>query len=296
MVARFFMKNEGVIMKTITQMLSACLKVQVAMLIFIFAFSTACHRNEMHDEPVKPIALKAKILISDVSANNCLNLEKLNTLLQNPQFDVPAAIMTTNFKPLNSITQSKTDYFSYSSFYYRVTKANDLNLFTTAHQSDCQSIQLLTASNEVLTYTITEHSENQITFVLSDVYPENIPDYQKKKMADRLEPYEYTLTYVSSQEIKLIEKFRSIDPLCDEGEFLQFETTKNISWTENADGLPKQYQIDPLYLAAVQQSLPVVAPPVGSEEPVRSSTNIITVEEILKIMLTPIRDELELCS
>lgn len=297
-------------------------------LIFL---TSACNRSHSDTETLVP--LKAEVLIADISANKCLNLEKLNTQLQNPQFNVPAAIMITNLKPLNDISRDKTEFFSYSSFYYKVTKARDLNLFTAAHQTDCQSIQLLTASNEVLTYNITDHADNQITFVLTDAYQENIPDYEKKTLENRLEPYEYTVTYVSAHEIKVIEKFRSIDPLCDKKGSLKFEITKNISWADVDVELPKQYQVDPSYLSTVQQALQVattplppvsifsaalevnadpvaptdptvtppvdpvvVAPPTELNDPARRPTDIISVDEILKIMQTPIRDELKLCS
>lgn len=320
-------------MKTIIYRLPKKQIIQSFSLVSLLLFSTACNKTHSDVEPEVPI--KAEVMIADISANKCLNIQKLATQLQNPQFNVPAAIMTTDLKALNNISRAKTEYFSYATFYYKLTKANDLNIFTSAHQNDCQTIQLLTASNEVLTYNITDHSENQITFALTDTYQENIPDYEKKVLEERLEPYEYVLTYISTHEIKLVVKFRSIDPLCDDKKYLKFEITKNISWSESQDGLPKQYQMDPYYLGAVQQALAgavsttldttattnppppppvffawtaadtdpvtptdptVVITPIEPTEPVRSPIDIISVDEIQKIMLTPIRDELKLCS
>ena len=165
-------------MKTITSRLKSLSKIPTIFIPLALIFSSGCNHHNNDEQSL--VAPKAEVMISDISVNKCLNLEKLAAQLQNPQFNVPAAIMTTNLHPLNDISRAKTEFFSYSSFYYKLTKANGLNLFTSAHQIDCQSIQILTASNEVLTFNITEHSENQITFVLTDTYQENIPDYEKK--------------------------------------------------------------------------------------------------------------------
>ena len=165
-------------MKTITSRLKSLSKIPTIFIPLALIFSSGCNHHNNDEQSL--VAPKAEVMISDISVNKCLNLEKLAAQLQNPQFNVPAAIMTINLHPLNDISRAKTEFFSYSSFYYKLTKANGLNLFTSAHQIDCQSIQILTASNEVLTFNITEHSENQITFVLTDTYQENIPDYEKK--------------------------------------------------------------------------------------------------------------------
>ena len=308
---------------------------------------------------------KAEVLISDVSIDKCLNIEKLSAQLKNPQFAVPAAIMTTDLKSLIDISRNKKQFFSYASFYYELTQANDLNLFTTAHQDECKSVQLLTASNEILTYNITDHSDTSVTLTLSETYSENLPEYEKKVIEERVEPFEYTIIYLTAKHLKVIEKFRSIDPLCDTKQILKFESTKDIAWAQTPQDLPTHYQVDPYYLSLVQEAItnlspnpitppttpPVLTPPVEEPplasisrtlswdeapptatpadnptapaappavpptvdpvtphpttnppvattpaEPVRPSVDTISVDAILKIMTTPIRNELKLCS
>ncbi len=325
----------------------------------------ACNKSHQ-DLPVAQATHmpKAEVLISDISTDKCLNLEKLSAQLKNPQFAVPAAIMTTDLKPLNDISHNKKQFFSYASFYYKLTQANDLNLFTAANQDACKSVQLLTASNEILTYNITDHSETNLTLTLSDTYSENLPDYEKKVLAERIEPFEYTITYLAANHFKVTEKFKSIDPLCDTKTILKFESTKDVAWAATAEGLPTQYQVDPYYLSLVQEAItnanvnpvpamPPVAPPVAGPplastarslfwadvpptvaptappietpttptpavppaadpltpaapanppvvatpaEPVRPTVETISVDAIIKIMTSPIRNELKLCS
>ncbi len=322
-------------MKTITQKLS--------LLALTIGLASSCNRTRNLDTTTSAAPQKAEVMIGDISANKCLNIEKLNKQLEDPKFAVPAAIMTTNLKPLTEISRAKTEFFAYSSFYYKVTQANELNIFTTAHQDDCKTIQLLSASNEVLTYNITDHSEQQITFVLTDIYNENMIDIEKKTFAKRTQPYEYTVTYISPNEFKVTEKFKSIDPLCENIEYLKFEVTKNISWAQTAGGLPQQYTVDPYFLGLVQHAMvpaatptadataafiylddptnpvdptqppitpanpadpttnpptdpTVVTPPVAPVEPIANQIDVISVPDIIKIMSTPVRDELKICS
>ena len=192
------------------------------LVLILFMLTTACQK-ENTDEGSAFFALlppKAEILISDVSSEKCLNLEKFMGQINNPRFSFPAATMITDFKPVNAISNSKNLFFSFSTFYYKQGKANELALFNEVKQADCSTIQILTTSRELLTYHITESSDLHITFQLENKWSETMNKKQKEAFYNRIQPYEYTVIYASKNNLKIIEKYTTVDPLCESKKLL----------------------------------------------------------------------------
>lgn len=265
------------------------------MLLTLLTLTTACQKKNS-DEGLAFFALippKAEILISDVSSDKCLNLEKFMGQIENPQFSFPAATMITDFKPISGMSSSKNQFFSFSTFYYKQSKANQLALFNEVKQPDCSSIQILSTSRELLTYQITESSDLHITFQLQNKWSETMHKKQKEALYNRIQPYEYTVIYASKNNLKIIEKYTTVDPLCESKKLLKLEITKYISWAQNENELPTRYEIEPQYYNQVKSAVLNEAQDVL---PDLDLAGTLSTEEIKRIMNLPIKNELKFCN
>ena len=268
---------------------------KLTLLVLTLALAVSCQNksNDSSGSATDLNPLKAEILISDISSDKCLNLEKLTKQLNNPQFSFPAAIMTTDYKPVSEISAVKNDFFSFSTFYYKQTKANELALFNEVKQPDCSTLQILSASREVLTYKIVENSELHIKFQLSDTFRDTMSKVQKQASFDRVQPYEYTVIFASKNNLKIIEKYKSVDPLCETKKILKLEVTKNIAWAQTEAELPSRYEMNAGYFekvkSAVQADPTIVLPELDT-------AGTVAVNDIKTIMNLPIRNELKLCN
>ncbi len=263
--------------------------------LILFTLTMACQKKST-DESSAFFALippKAEILISDVSSDKCLNLEKFMSQIENPQFSFPAATMITDFKPLSGISSSKNLFFSSSTFYYKQGKANELALFNEVKQADCSTIQILSASREVLTYQITESSDLHITFHLQDKWPETMHKKQKEALYNRIQPYEYTVIYASKNNLKITEKYSTVDPLCESKKILKHQITKYVSWAQNENELPTRYEIEPRYFTQVKSA--AFTDPLDVL-PELDLAGTLSVDEIKRIMSLPIKNELKFCN
>ncbi len=267
---------------------------KITIQILSLALLVSCQNNSNDSSTPSDLnPLKAEILISDVSSDKCLNLEKLTMRLNNPRFSFPAAIMTTNYKPVSEISSAKSDFFSFSTFYYKQTKANELALFSEVKQTDCTSLQILSASREVLTYKIVENSDLYIKFQLADSFRETMSTVQKQASFDRIQPYEYTVIFASKNNLKVIEKYKSVDPLCESKKTLKMEITKNIAWAQTEAELPSRYEMNAGYFGKVKSAVQV-DPTVALPE--LDTAGTVAVTDIKTIMNLPIRNELKYCN
>ncbi len=267
---------------------------KVTVLLLTLAIAVSCQKkSDDSDNAAGLNNLKAEILISDVSSDMCLNLEKLNKHLNNPQFAFPAAIMTTDYKPVSEISSAKSDFFSFSTFYYKQTKANELALFNEVKQPDCTSVQILSASREVLTYKVVENSELHIKLQLTDTFRDTMTKMQKQASFDRIQPYEYTVIFASKNNLKIIEKYKSVDPLCETKKSLKMEITKNIAWAQTDAELPSRYEMNAGYFGKVKNAVQIDPAVVLPE---LDTAGTVAVADIKTIMNLPIRTELKYCN
>lgn len=267
--------------------------IKITFVLLVTMSVTACNKKKQPEVPKAP-PIDANIAIADVSSNNCLNVEKVLQRIQDKNFTAPAAVMTTNLKNISEISKSKLEFFSYATFNYKEANANDLEFLTQAKQNECQTIELLSASKEVLTYRISEHSDRFIKFRLQNSYRADLSDTEKKAMYERIQPYEYTIVYLSERSLKIIEKYQSVDPLCQSKTYLDFEVEKNISWAPTTSELPSAYEINPDYLSLVRNAINTEV--TSSTTVVSGTVGILSKVEIEQIMNTPPRDELKLCN
>ena len=184
-------------------------------------------------------------------------------------------------------------FFSFSAFYYKQGKANELALFNQVKQSDCSTIEILSTSREILTYKIIENSELHIRFQLQNKWSETMSKKQKEALYGRIQPYEYTVIYASKNNLKIIEKYTTVDPLCDTKNLLKFELTKYISWAQNENELPSRYEIDSNYYEYVKSA---VAADFTAALPELDLARSLATAEIKNMMVLPIRNELKLCN
>lgn len=261
------------------------MKIVVILLLVLATFS--CHKNQSTDDSeVSESEIKPEIQLASVSALNCLNVEKIMAHLQNSRFQFPAAIMTTDHRSMNEISISKDQYISYSNFYYKSGIPSELNLMSVAAQTECKAIQLYTASREILNFKITESSDQHIKFVLIDQFAQSLSGPKKRGLFKRLQPFEYDVIYQSDKSLKIIEKYKTFDPLCLTKNSLSFETTKIISWARVASELPDSYDIDLSFLNKVKSAI------INGAGEMQS---VLSVTEIKSLMQSPIREELKLC-
>ena len=262
----------------------------------VLVLSLGCQKSNPPEEEIVPEILntpKAEILISDISSDKCLNLEKLMQQLDSPQFSFPAAVMHTDFKTITNIPLHKSHYFAFSTFYYKQRKANELALFNQVKQNACDTLEIQSASREPILFKIIENSELHIRFQLVGMAQESLQKKQKEAFLERIQPFEYTVIYASKNKLKIIEKYKSVDPLCESKNTIKLEVTKSITWAQTEAELPSRYQINSTYYADVRSA--ALTDAIDSL-PVLDSVGTLSVDEIRHMMSLPIRNELKYCN
>ncbi len=260
---------------------------KIILIIFLIGIIFSCQKNNTSSESRKSESvLKPEIKLSDVSINNCLNVEKIIAHLQNSRFQFPAAIMTTQFHSLGDISVSKDQFMSYTNFYYKSGIPNELNLMSVASQTDCNTIQLYTSSHEILNFKIMEHSDRHLQFRLIDQFDQSVMKPKKRALFKRIQPYEYEVTYVTEKKLKFVEKYTTFDPLCLTKKNLNFEVTKMIAWGSQLSELPESYEIEVSFLNKIKSSL---------VNEIGITHNVLSIADIKSLMQAPIREDLKLC-
>lgn len=262
------------------------------LLVLLPLVLVACKSNKEEEEAAEETVIPSEVALADVSSGNCLDLEKLSRVLQSPQFSVPAAIMTTNLKPLDLMPQAKINYFSYATFNYKVSAVNEMGLFTQIRQKDCKTVQMLSASEEVMTFEVVDSSEKEITIKLKDKFRDTMVAAQKKALFERQQPYQITYKYLSPHSLAITEKYSTVDPLCISKSALSFEIRKDLHWASRVTELPQNYEIDTQYLNQVKES---VAPEALAQVTSLEAPENIPVESIRAVMRSPLKEELKLC-
>lgn len=261
----------------------------VICIISVCVFFSCKPKNDPH---VKEEPINAAIALEDVSSGECLNLEKFSQFFQSSNFLAPAAMMTTNFKSLNDMPLPKLQYFSYAAFYYKTARANELGLFNQIRQKGCKTVQMLSASEEVMTFNVINSSKKEITIKLTEKFRDSMNVTQKKALYDRQQPYQYHFKYISPTHMVVTEKYRTVDPLCITKNNLAFEIQKDLQWAGRVSDLPQAYSIDAQYLAQIKDSL--VADTVKISSLVTEEK--VPVETIRYVMQSPLKEELKLCN
>lgn len=259
-------------------------------LLVLLPFTLIACKSKKEEAEIPPIP--SEVELASVSSGNCLNLEKLSRALQDPNFSVPAALMTTSLKPIGEMPQSRLNYFSYATFNYKVSNVNELGLFTQTRQKDCKTVQMLSASEEVMTYDVVASSDSEISIKLKDKFRDTMIDAQKKALFARQQPYEISYKFVSPHNVVITEKYSTVDPICISKTALSFEIRKDLHWESRLADLPQGYDIDTTYLTQVKDS---VTPEALAQVSTLETPENVPVESIRAVMHAPIKEELKLC-
>lgn len=233
--------------------------------------------------------IKSSISRDDISSGNCMNIGKLMGLIQDPRFTYPVQTMVTDLKALVPISENQIDYFSFVNFNYTNLNVDHAGLFPQVQQPDCQTVQILSASNDILTFNITESSDRHLKFVLVDTFGDGVSDDLKKALYARDQPYEYTVDMISDTSLNYSEKFRTINPICDASPTVELMVTKNVSWGETAADLPDHFIVNLDYFSKVLEA--INSTPSDDEK-----LGNLSVKEIQEIMATSIRTDIESCN
>lgn len=263
---------------------------KVLLVLLPFTLISCKPKNE---EVIAESVIPSEVKLADVSSGNCLNLEKLSRVLQDPQFSVPAALMTTSLKPISEMSQARLNYFSYATFNYKISMVNELGLFTQIRQKDCKTVQMLSASEEVMTFEVVSSSENEISIKLKDKFRDTMIQAQKKALFERQQPYQITYKYISEHNIMITEKYNTVDPICVTKNSLSFEIRKDLHWASGVGDLPQGYDIDTQYLNQVKES---VTPDALAQVSALETPENVSVDSIRAMMRSPLKEELKLCS
>lgn len=261
-----------------------------SLLVFLPFALTACKskKEEVIEEPI----IASEVYLADVSSGNCLNLEKLSRALQNPQFSVPAALMTTDLKPIGDMSQAKLNYFSYAAFNYRTSTVNELGLFTQIRQKDCKTVQMLSASEEVMNFEVVDSAEDEISIKLKEKFRDTMAAAQKKALFERQQPYYMTFKYVSPHHMVITERYSTVDPICVTKNSLSFDIRKDLHWASRTVDLPQDYEIDSTFLNQVKESM---RPEALAQVPSLETPEHVSVDSIRTVMHLPLKEELKLC-
>ena len=276
-------------------------KLFVGRMVFAFSILTmtsACNKKGDANSAAQPAApaMDVAVALSAVSSDNCLNLEKLSNYIQDPRFTYPASVMTTNFKSLDDISDSKLQYFSFGAYDYKIANANDLGLFTAVKQSDCNTVQMMSASNVPLTFAVSDHSQQELKLTLQNSFSDELTNSQKNSLYSRNQPYEIDIKYISDRQISIDEKYHTIDAICDSKTPLNFEIQKTVSWGTAPTELPKTFTIDGTYFSKVQQAIGGAIPTPDASGVVTVSPQTVTADAVVATMRSPIKEELKLCN
>lgn len=260
--------------------------------VYLLPFTLlACTPKDKVTVPDVPL-MPSEINLADVSSKECLNLEKFSRVFQDPLFSVPAAIMTTDLKPVGEMSFSKLNYYSYATFYYKAAKANELGLFNQVRQKDCKTVQMLTASEEVMTYQIIAASEKEITIKLTNKYRDTMNKAEQEALFERQQPSEYTFKYISPNHMIIAEKYATVDVLCTSKKPLTFAIRKDLHWAGRPSDLPQAYMVESTYLNQVRESL---MPEAQNQIPTSELPESLPVGAIQAVMQAPLKAELKLC-
>lgn len=260
--------------------------------VFFTLVLTACKPNSGKSNPEQP-EIPSQVALTDVSTGGCLNLEKLSRIFQNPAFSVPAAMMTIDLKSIGEIPQSKLNYFSFATFNYRIANINQMGLFNQVRQKDCKTVQMLSASEEVLTFKVTDFNEKEITIKLVEKFRDSLNTTHKQALMDRQQPFEYSFKYINSNQMEILQKYTTVDAICTSKNPLTFEIRKALHWAGRFSALPKKYGIQATYLNQVKESL---MPEEQSQFNAIESSDDISVDMIRLVMHLPLKAELKLCA
>lgn len=244
-------------------------------------------------ETIGQTVLSSEVVLADVSSVNCLNIEKLSHILQSPNFSVPAALITTNLKSVDDMSSAKLNYFSYATFYYKAALMNELGLFTEVRQKDCKTLQIFSASEEVMTFDVVASSATEITIRLKNKFRDDMNVTQKTALFERQQPFEITYKYIDTHHLMITEKYTTVDPICATKNLLTFEIHKDLQWASFQEDLPQAYDIDPQYLNHVKDAMPAE---VLSILPALENPQSVSIEAMSKVMHSPIKEELKLCT
>lgn len=259
-------------------------------LIFLSLIS-ACH-SENSSQPIIQKKTKNEYLIqlADVTNGRCLSLEKLMSKMNNLDSNAQAASFVTAFKSIDNIPLSAKNFFSYSAFNYKKAHPGELALFGDIKQKGCESIEMKSASGHVLYFKIQNFDQNRLSLNLVNKFKKDLHISQKKSLFERAQPFFYEVELISSSSLKITERYKTLDPLCMSKKLLSFEIQKSIDLADSAENLPQKYNINSDFYHSV----------IGSIHPENSVSSLelldsLTVEQILQMMNSPLKDELKLC-
>lgn len=277
----------------------------VSGIVIYFIIGVSCNRNntepsatpEIQEAPSPPVVQNADVIarpsfnisVSELALGECMSLALLVDRLKDPMFEYPSALMTTEFKFLDKeISNNKAKFLAYSSFFLRLAPANENMPFSKAIQSDCKSLQLLSASGVNLKYIISEFSDRHLKFSLTKDFEVVIPEYQKDAYFKRFQASEIEIVAISETELKIEKKISVFDPLCRKKKNrINVQVSELFTWAKNEIELPLNYNVEKNFLELVLSSL--------QTPPWIDPDNPLPVPLIKEIMLAPVADDIKLC-
>lgn len=230
------------------------------------------------------------VSLSEISLGSCMSLALLVDRLSDPMFDYPSALMTTDFKILDTgISSSNAKFIAYSAFYYKMGPASELVPFTKVNQTDCKTLQVRMASEQLLTFNIVESTDRHLKFQLAKEFGDEVPSYQRDALFKRYQTDEISVHVVSESEIKIVKKVKNFDPLCKKKKNgFNLQMTEVFSWKRNPADLPEGYSIDKSFLSLVLSALKT-PPEVDAEK----SLSVATIKDISHSLPA---DEIKICN
>lgn len=270
------------------------------MLLIPLFLSVSCQKknsqtNDPYSTPPTPVspAFSGEIDSKDVSANGCLNLEKLFSKIDSADYALPAQLVTTNFKVLDDISIQRKAFHAYSAFNIKDVQLNQAHVFAGLQQSDCKSVTMLSAAKIPLHFDIIDSSEKSVTMKLSQ-NTDGMSGYQAKAFKKRMQPTQYQITLKDAHNIQMTTDFTTFDPICEDKAPLHFEITKMLSWSDRQEDLPKNYVLEPAFFESLKESLSL--PISSNSRSLALTSNNMTTTDIKRLVETPLRDGLTQCS
>jgi hypothetical protein len=254
----------------------------------VLSFLASCVPNSSQDDAKSPTSVAAAIQLSEISSGSCLNIEKLMARIQNPLFQYPVQLVVTNMVPLTPMPESLIEFFSYVTFRYLRYGSDHARIFPQVRQADCQNVEVMTASHNILNFKIIESSPRHLKFQFVNQFADSVAGDLQKALWARNQPYEYSLDYVSESSVNYTERYRTIDPTCQKNAIVDLMVYKNLTWSEADANLPDHFQIVPSYLEKTLLAEQATATDL-------QMLGLLSVVEIQAFMAQPLRQDIVTC-
>lgn len=147
-----------------------------------------------------------------VSANGCLNLQAVHNLLGSGASG--AIKVTSDFKADSKLSGKKALFHTNAAFDLRDTDVTSIFPLLNPTQTGCETVQAQTLSGDTLDFKVISSSSHSLKIAVQKATGENLKDYQKDALNDRMHVKEYEFTVINPMHLRVVSTYKGFDAHC----------------------------------------------------------------------------------